>query len=188
MLLKNFYAAIFAPSFETGDEIPIKNEYGNDAIYYRPSDASKSSSYTPMLVRALYDTLGFYGMSKALATTITVGRAIIGTGTTPPAFDDYGLSGSIIKTISSAVTSTSKTVEEDGITISTTWTVTNTSDEAITIGEIAFWGGYNGSSNVNSSSASKMCIERTVLEEPLTIEAGGVGQLTYTIRLKYPTA
>lgn len=188
MLLKNFYAAIFAPSFETGDKIPIKNEYGKDATYYRPNDKSVSSSYTPMLIRELYDTIGFYGMSKALATAKQAGRAIIGTGTTPPTFDDYGLSGSIITTISSSVASTSKTVEEDGITISTTWSITNTSDEAITIGEIAFWGGYNGSSNANSSSASKMCIERTVLEEPLTIEAGGVGQLTYTIRLKYPTA
>ena len=30
-------------------------------------------------------------------------------------------------------------------------------------------------------------VERTVLETPVTIPAGGVGQVTYTIRMNYPT-
>lgn len=177
MLLKNFYAAIFAPSLEEGGQIPVD---GGTKTYTRPNEANTQSVY-----KNIYNGLGFYGMNKTLSTSKTTCRAILGTGTTPPTFDDYDLSGSIIKTISSAVASTSKTVEEDGITIRTTWTVTNTGDAAITIGEVAFFSDRTSSA---SSSGYGMCIERTVLEEPITIEAGGVGQVTYTIRLKYPTA
>lgn len=188
MLLKNFYTSIFMPSLNAGDGIPVKYVNGANVVYYRPYPKTSGSSYVPQLVRALYDLNGFYGMKEPLSVGFEAGKAGIGTGTTPPKFDDYTFSGSEIRTISSLVTSTSKTVEEDGITISTTWTVTNTGAEAITIGEMVYWGGYNGSASSNNTSTTPMCIERTVLEEPLTIEAGGVGQLTYTIRLKYPTA
>lgn len=181
MLLKNFYTAIFVPSLNDGESMPVDDGSVN---YYRPDGASTSSSVATT-TKNLYDSLGFYGMKSNLATARTAGAVVIGTGTTQPTFDDYDLSGSIIKTFTSTVTSTSKTVEEAGITISTTWTITNTSDAAFTIGEVAYFGGYKSAKNYTTVTA--MCIERTALEEPVTIEAGGVGQLTYTIRLKYPT-
>ena len=109
--------------------------------------------------------------------------AIIGTGTTPPTKEDYKLSGDVISTFAytSALTITP---DDDGFTISTVYTITNTSDSPFTIGEIGLMAG-----TANSSGASKKyLLERTVLDEPLTIEAGGVGQLTYNIRVNYPTA
>ena len=111
----------------------------------------------------------------------TYGGVIFGTGTTPPSIDDYTISGDIITGLnSSAVFDTS--FDDAGRTVTTTYTLTNTNDEAVTIGEIASVMG------AGSSSSYAILLERTVLESPITIEPGGVGQVTYTIRMNYPTA
>ena len=108
---------------------------------------------------------------------------VFGTGTTPPTIDDYCLSGDLITGIScSAVVSNAD--DDNGVTTTAVYTVTNANSEDITIGEI----GLMASLDNTSSSDKKAFIERTVLDTPITIPAGGVGQVTYTIRMNYPTA
>lgn len=187
MLLKNFYRAVFIASMEKTTAMPINAGTSTNTMY-RPADASSDTTANNTVTRGLYEGLGFVGMSEVLATSKTRARAVLGTGTTPPTFDEYSLSGEIITTITSIVASNSYTVEEDGVAITTTWTVSNTGTEAITIGEVGFYGAYKTAAAVSNSNMSAMLIERTVLDEPITIEAGGVGQVTYTVRLKYPTA
>lgn len=112
---------------------------------------------------------------------------ILGTGTTPVSFNDYKLSGDIISTFNYSA-QVSKGADESGMYITAVYTITNTSSSPITIGEIGIMN--NTTSTSTSASDGKYCIllERTVLETPVTIEAGGVGQVTYTIRMDYPTA
>lgn len=109
---------------------------------------------------------------------------VLGTGTTAPTLDDYAMSGVLVSTYTYSATLKNES-DENGITSTALYTITNTGTSAITIGEI----GLIADLTTNSSSESyKGLLERTVLENPITIEPGGVGQITYTLRMNYPTA
>jgi hypothetical protein len=101
-----------------------------------------------------------------------------GDGDTPPTVDDYTLSGNVLTT-GSATVKVTKNFDNDGITITGLYTITNTGDTDFTIREVGLFlnQGYN-----------RYLMERTVLDTPVTIPAGGIGQVTYTIRFNYPTA
>lgn len=112
--------------------------------------------------------------------TYYYGGVFFGDGDTPPTPDDYALSGNVITTATATAVVT-KTVDANGVTITGTYTITNTGTENITIAEVGLFEGF-------SNSMCDYMMERTVLDSPITIPAGGVGQVTYTIRMDYPTA
>lgn len=121
---------------------------------------------------------------RALQTkTTTNGGAILGTGDTPPTMDDYKLSGDVIGTFTYS-SAFSAECDEYGVTMQSLFTITNTGTEAFTIKEI----GLIASVGTNASEQYKLLYDRTVLDSPVTIEPGGVGQVTYTIRMDFPTA
>lgn len=112
---------------------------------------------------------------------------IFGNGTTPVTASDYKLSGSVITTFNETH-KTTFTPDTSGFSISTLYTITNTSSSnAITISEVGLisQGAYMDSSS-SSSSGSYFLVERTLLDTPITIAPNGVGQVTYTIRINYP--
>ena len=109
---------------------------------------------------------------------------ILGTGITPPTVDDYTMSGNPITNFTYSY-ALAKDTDDNGATITALYTITNTGSSAFTIGEIGLTASLGGS---YSTMIYKALLERTVLDSPLTIEPGGVGQLTYVIRMDYPTA
>lgn len=119
---------------------------------------------------------------------------VLGTGTTEPTIDDYTLSGDAITTISSNYT-VENSIDEDemGATRTAMYTITNTGDDSITIGEIGIFVERRWQSKTTTGTSPRpyhhgfVMIERSLLETPITIPAGGVGQITYTIRMNYPT-
>ena len=122
---------------------------------------------------------------KYLVKSMNSNGAHIGTGTTPPTIDDYCFSGDIIKDFTYSCSLT-RNYDENGSSITALYTITNTGGTAFTIGEIGLIANLG---NDNSSNITYFALlERTVLETPVTIEPGGVGQVTYTIRINYPTA
>ena len=112
----------------------------------------------------------------------TYGGVFIGTGNTPPTYEDYAPSGDFITTFEYTCVLT-KTNTDKGIQLSSKFTITNTGTEAFTIGEV----GLITSSGNSANQSTKIMLERTVLDTPITIEAGGVGQLTYTININMPS-
>ena len=103
------------------------------------------------------------------------GGVAFGNGTSGPSVDDYTLSGSLVTAFTS-----SALMSKTGNTITVTYTLTATED--ITISEIGLFSlYYNG-------NRYPFLVERTLLDEPVTIPAGGVGQVVYTINLNIPTA
>lgn len=119
-----------------------------------------------------------------LQTSLTSsGGAIIGTGTTPATIDDYKLAGDMITTFTYSKTVTI-THDDEKTTITALYTITNTGNAAFTIGEIGLMAGSYASTN----TSYRCLVERTVLDSPVTIEAGGVGQVTYTIEINMPVA
>ena len=109
---------------------------------------------------------------------------IFGNGDTPPTQEDYKLSGDIVSgfTYSAAI---SKASTDSGNSITATYTITNTSASEIVIKEVGVVSVFR------SSNYSRLeyigLLDRTVLDTPVTIPAGGVGQVVYTITFNYPT-
>lgn len=120
-----------------------------------------------------------------LRTSYTYGGVILGTGNTAPTIDDNTLSGDLVTGYNYSASIT-KAADENGVKITALYTITNTNSKAITIGEIGLMCCICESASGNQTD--KALLERTALEVPITIEPGGVGQITYTIRVNYPTA
>lgn len=116
----------------------------------------------------------------SIGSAYGVGTVLFGTGTTPPTVDDYALSGDVISTLVGTVDH-SESYDNTERAVTEVYTLTNTGDAAVTIGEVGIF---------TSAGSSSKCImlERTVLESPITIEPGGVGQVTYTLRGTFPIA
>lgn len=110
-----------------------------------------------------------------------------GSGNTPATVDDYKLAGDTIMGCTCSYANKS-TYNSDGSTSALIYdyTITNNNDAEIIIGEIGiFFETRWKHSNAGNGWYFNM-IERTALETPITIPAGGVGQVTYTIRMDYP--
>lgn len=113
-----------------------------------------------------------------------------GSGNEPVTVDDYKLSGDVVSgyTYSYKVNSTYAADGSNGI-VQYDYTITNNNDTEITIGEVAIFG--EATWQTSSSSSTKYThhyymFERTALETPITIPAGGVGQVTYAIHMNHP--
>ena len=109
---------------------------------------------------------------------------LFGTGDTPASLDDYKLAGDVIQNIDASIHRT-YSYSEAQPSLKAVYTITNNNETAITIKEVAL----NREFNYTSSGSSIGCvIDRTVLDTPVTIPAGGVGQVEYTITFNLPTA
>lgn len=115
-------------------------------------------------------------------TSITTYGVFFGDGTTPPTEDDYKLSGNILSAGSASAVS-SATSDENGVTSTATYTITNGLSTSFTIREVVLVGSVYYSSN--STSLAYVVFDRTLLDTPVTIEPGAVGQVTYTIRQEW---
>ncbi len=114
------------------------------------------------------------------------GGVRLGTGDAPATSDDYNFSGTLITGYSfTAVVKTQNSAESDKITA--IYTITNTSSSEITIKEIGIVAKMSSSTGA-AQKRDMGLLERTVLDTPVTIPAGGVGQVEYTITFKYPWA
>lgn len=119
-------------------------------------------------------------------------QTIFGTGNVSPTTDDYRLSGDVIRGLSPTnVTLTSVFERVNGVNkLITTYTISNTLGKDITIGEIgimttirAYY--YLYSQNKNGYDIYiPILLERTALDEPITIPADGIGKVTYTLEME----
>ena len=110
-----------------------------------------------------------------------------GSGTTPASETDYAL-----ETPLSNITyiSTETVGSENGkAKRELTLTLTNENDSKVTIAEIGLFGSaYTCSSTTaTTSSSSSILIDRTVLETPVEIAAGGNAVIKYAITAGWPT-
>ena len=173
MLTKNFYNWLLsATSMKTVQNGVVDTSGKTHNILYSSSRVDKI----------------FTGANIIRSSNSTVEGVYIGTGTTPATTDDYKLEAQINSGYSQAYAdSVSINVDADGVSVFASIALTNTSTEAFTISEI----GLAGKVCNSSSSSSNTClalIDRTVLEEPITINPNETKTLTYTIRMNYPTA
>lgn len=182
MFLRNWYKALTAEMYNKYEnkDVKGKNTSGADAYFTGGGASGGVYDYTPLVLTgsSILSNNYYVPCMNHVRTSYGYGGAVFGTGDTTPTFDDYKLSGDLVTTIN-ASGSTVVTQDDDGYTYVCTYTISNTGSADITIKEVGLI--LYGRAN------SSFLIERTVLDSPLTIPAGGIGQVEYTIRMNYPT-
>ena len=130
--------------------------------------------------------LDIYSALNSVRTNLDPGVAgvFFGTGDTPASVADYKLSGDLIQNIVTSIYRT-YSYSEAQQSLKALYTITNGNAEEITIKEVILSVRYT---HTSSGSSSACVIDRTVLDTPVTIPAGGVGQVEYTITFNLPTA
>ena len=163
MLLRNYYRALSYFMTKNSNAEPIVNPTG--AV----SSSTISGSYAIDLQRAMQTVAKSYGNDCV----------VFGDGDAAVTIHDYKLSGNTLNVVGTVASS--YVYDADGVSVTNIYTLTNGSDEAITIKEMGIC------TNIRSSYSSYALMDRTLLDTPVTIAAGDVGQVTYTIRMNYPT-
>lgn len=146
---------------------------------------AQGSSYFGYSSSSFYDNYAYF-LSIARFLTSSSCKATLSLSTRGIVFgedntEEDGNSHKLISPITSGLSfsevSVSNDNEDGSVTCTKTITVTNGNASPITIGEI----GLVGSLTTGSSNYSVILIDRTPLESPVTIPAGGIGVITYSI-------
>lgn len=113
----------------------------------------------------------------SISDNVSVYGIVFGDGTVAPSPNDYKMSGNNINS-SLEKLSTVKTATLDGDTqhFSFVFTLRNNSSASLTISEVGWFGYAN----------FPMMLDRTLLATPVTIPAGEVGTVKYTISITLP--
>ena len=182
MITKNFMALVALMLQSNGPNsvvgfLPAKRTNGN-TIYLGPRFGNYSFPVSVSAEGALsVHALGIH----------------VGSGNTPPTTDDYTLESPITSGLSfSAITKNFDADDNGNPFVELLFTVTNTSENTITIREISYVQGVSFSSakggnvNVNANSAF-ITLDRTVLDEPIIIPVSGSADIRYVLKTILPT-
>ena len=150
------------------------------------TEYAMTNSYTYISVGS---TISNYPSVNNVLTSANkgTGGVIFGTGTTPATINDYKLSGERI-TGFAALAAVTRETHDSSVTLTTRYTITNNSEAEMTIGEAGIVKNLHNQYGTRESDSYKGLLERTVLDTPVTIPAGGIGQVEYTITFNLPTA
>lgn len=172
MLTRNFwkvFASLYAGLSKSIELKRVNGSVDDETVFNNNAPSASAVS--------ILTTIGATNYAPTLRNIITSGDSkgtAFGDGTDEPTLDDYTLSGNFIRTITGTASASSK-VDDDGVEITSLFTLTNTGTDPITISEVGRFGGFKG-----------YLVERVLLEVPVTIPAGGVGQVTFTTRFDFP--
>ena len=174
MFVKNFYMKLAVDLTQKNQETGI-HPHGFGSNY---------SDVTDYYIGYSYAYTGFdvnYITSSGLSSGV-----LFGDGDTPVTVDDYNIKGNRITNLTVSSNSVVNYSDSNKATMTVNYTVTNNNATDVTIKEIAMFKMTQKSGSNNT--AFYLMLDRTVLDSPVTIEAGGIGQVTYTIDMNYPTA
>lgn len=171
MITKNFYN--FVSGMGMQKDFYVKIPRGDEKLIAY-STASKTSFGGPFNVMCQCSK----GSSSSVGQCYM--GVVFGSGSTQPTIDDYCLENEIIDSLTvSCPSSTSCNETEDYVEYTATFGVTPRA-EAVTISEAGVFAG--------STTYGTYLVDRIVFDEPIVINPGETKQLTYTIRMNYPTA
>ena len=128
-------------------------------------------------------------LSKLQTSANSSNGVVLGDGDTPPTFEDYTLAGTLISNFVFTASINRLNIDNSGTTIKALYTITNNNSVEITIKELCLIvNATQFSSGSGVYAENKIVLDRTVLDTPVTIPAGGIGQVEYTITYSLPTA
>ena len=167
MVLASLLAEVSINSVAFG-RIPFKDVSGNTR-YYRPL---LSSSY------------GYPASStQSFSSSGTTSGVVVGSGTTPSTEDDYALEAPISSGLN-GVTNVSQNLDSNGnLYCEITLSLANTTNAAIVVNEIGYIQSIPyATQSATSGSVVSTLFDRTVLDTPVTIPAGGTKVIEYTLK------
>ncbi len=156
----------------TSNYIPLTSNYASSGIYsaflgaflkYKPTGSSNANSYRGVC---------------------------FGDGDTPPTPADLNISGNAFSTYTASYKLSTGVDDSGHLYVKAQYTITNTGDEAFTIKEIGLFAtpSLNKGPDIAVSGSFSILLDRTILDTPVIIPAGGIGQVEYTITFNLPTA
>ena len=191
MLTSNFwsgFSVLFDNGFaKSGSTFPVRSVYLDGETVYCTMD--KWTDGTNGFIGAMTICGGLIADAENPADRYYYGGIGIGSGTTPPTRNDYKLENDIPVFVDSNYTvqrfvlvpsaRVSYGTTENSMDVTTT--VAITANEDITVSEIGIYGSAYEITSSNTMVHGYL-LERTVLDEPVTIRAGETKSIQYTIR------
>lgn len=167
---KNFMAMIFERCGTAKGLLPVKDTSGT-TYYVGPTTPNSSSGFP-------------YSCTLTLQTSVSSAGFCVGSGSTAPTEDDYNLVNQITSGLSASIV-TNVYLDDDGNpAVDYDLMITNTGSAPVTIAEVGFKQNlYSTSTEGGTSFGNRACLlDRTVLSEPVTIEAGAYAVIRYTMK------
>lgn len=143
----------------------------------RKVDGSYANSYYSSFGN-IYSSLELFKSTPSVQSNKNSAGIVFGSGATPPTVNDYFLEN-MITTISGSGTRVFSD-NGDSVTVTYTYSLSNTGSSDVTISELGI--------QISISNTGIVLVNRILLDSPVTIPAGGLGQVVFTTRLDYPTA
>lgn len=165
---KNFMAMIFERCGTAKGLLPVKDTNGT-TYYVGPSSPGAQFPYS---------------VTTTLQTSVSSAGFCVGSGSTEPTEDDYNLANQITSGLSASIV-TNVYLDDDGNpAVDYDLMITNTGSAPVTIAEIGYKQTlYTTNANGGTSFGGHTCLlDRTVLSEPVTIEAGAYAVIRYTMK------
>ena len=179
MILRNYYNIL--------DAVLQGGNMGNLTAFVKTDGSKMNARYNSSSDSNYIKAIGFHDLTS-LRSSLDYQGVVLGNGTTEPSLDDYTLSGSVITGLTGTISRTGTSNAEGSAETTAIITVTNSNSYDVTISEVGYIGYFNLYYAATTGSKSIYCmLDRTVLDTPVTIPAGGIGLVTYTIRMNYPT-
>ena len=162
MLTRNFYSCMFVQLTGADFRKGVDCTGAGDAYLFSPGNISASMKKAH---------------TNAMGNSPSYNGVIFGSGTTPATPSDYMLEAQITNGISVTNPTTAvANLTDEYLEYTATYGIYASLDT--TISEIGLFNQVNG---------RNVMYDRTVLETPIVIPAGQSKQVTYTIRINYPT-
>lgn len=168
MLTNNFYSVLAQNMVGERKSNSIKNTSGSLTTI-----GNAAGGYMPFFISGQNYKVNLSSVKDNYNNS--QGGVVFGDGDTPATAEDYKLAGNIITGITANANLT-RSINNGVAQIVAIYTITASSE--VTIKEIAAF--------AQSGNDGAYIVDRTVLDEPVTIPAGGIGQVVYTITFNYP--
>ena len=175
-----------------GNSIPVRTgSVANTTSYPTYSiDAYSDSIFNGVNTHPKKNKSEYIVHTSPVSSTKTVPYGVVfGNGTAKESVNSYEMSGDLFVTYTASSVS-EYGVDETGVYRTVTFTLTNTGAEDFTVSEVGIIGyvaeTFGNSSYSNAIYYTNVLLERTLLENPITIPGNnGVGQVSYTIRMNF---
>lgn len=166
----NLMALVFERCNITKGLLPCK-DYTGATYYITPNTFGNSSAFP-------------YNAYQTIATSASSAGFCVGSGTTVATENDYTLVSQITSGISASVVTNPYLDSNGDPCVDFDLTITNTGSTPLTIAEIGYKQNIYCTTAQGSTSASyRLCLlDRTVLDQPVTIQASDYAVIRYTLK------
>jgi hypothetical protein len=169
MFTKIYYQALADMGMGSSRSYIIKNYVGTE----RTVSSLKTYAYN------LWQAMKVFHQAPN-GQSVTKWGVVFGDGNAPVTINDYALSGNHFTTYNCTY---KQEFNDDYDTLTTTYTITNTGNSEFTIREVGVITTHN-----EYSGGDGALVVREILDSPVTIPSGDVGQVTLTLKVNIPEA